>query len=157
MTRARAGLTISASVMLVLLLAACRPGASTPTMGGAAKTTPAVTGAGVVSPASSPGAAADPAQKTAGGYPARAIEMIVAFGAGGAADTSARLLSAYLQPRWGVPINVVDVPGGSGTVGTLRGLQAAPDGYTVLLDNHATTSLLARIIHRCTICTVRPL
>ena len=142
-------------------------GAAKPTAAAPAKTgepaaapaaSPAASPAAAASPGAvaSPGAAASPAaspaagpvasgtaQKTASGYPAKAIDLIVAFAPGGAADGTARLVAGYFQTRWGVPINVINLPGGSGTVGTLRGLQAAPDGYTMLLDNHASTSLLA--------------
>ena len=126
---------------------ATRPAATT-----APAASPAASPAAAAKPGASPAAAASPspgvaasgtAQKTASGYPSKPIEIIVAFGPGGAADQTARLVSGYFQDRWGVPLNVINVPGGSGTVGTLRGLQATPDGYTVLMDNHATTSLMA--------------
>jgi tripartite-type tricarboxylate transporter receptor subunit TctC len=39
-------------------------------------------------------------------------------------------------------VNVVNMPGASGITGALRALNARPDGYTLLLDPHATSSML---------------
>jgi tripartite-type tricarboxylate transporter receptor subunit TctC len=82
------------------------------------------------------GAQAQPA------YPTRPIEIIVAFAPGGGADVAARLVAAYASKKWGQPVNVVNMPGASGITGTLRALSARPDGYTLLLDPHATSSML---------------
>ncbi len=81
-------------------------------------------------------AAAQPA------YPTKPIEIIVAFAPGGGADVAARLIGAYAAKKWGQPVNVVNLPGASGITGTLRALNARPDGYTLLLEPHATASML---------------
>lgn len=75
-------------------------------------------------------------------YPARPIELIVAFAPGGGADVAARLIAAYAGKKWGQPVNVVNHPGASGISGTLQALRARPDGYTLFLDVHATASML---------------
>ena len=76
-------------------------------------------------------------------YPTRPIDFIVSFGPGGAADVTGRLIAQYASEKLGQPINVINVPGGAGVTGTLRALSAAPDGYTLLVDNHAVSSLMA--------------
>ena len=75
-------------------------------------------------------------------YPTRPVEVIVAFAPGGGADVAARLVAAYASKRWGQPVNVVNMPGASGITGTLRALGARPDGHTLLLEPHATASML---------------
>jgi tripartite-type tricarboxylate transporter receptor subunit TctC len=75
-------------------------------------------------------------------YPTKPVEIVVAFAPGGGADVAARLIGAYASKKWGQPVNVVNLPGASGITGTLRALNARPDGYTLLLEPHATASML---------------
>jgi tripartite-type tricarboxylate transporter receptor subunit TctC len=75
-------------------------------------------------------------------YPTRPIEIIVAYNPGGAADVAARLVAAHASKKWGQPVSVVNMPGASGITGALRALNARPDGYTLLLDPHATSAML---------------
>jgi len=75
-------------------------------------------------------------------YPNRPVEIIVAWNPGGAADVAARLVAGYASKKWGQPVNVVNMPGASGITGTLRALNARPDGYTLLLDPHAGSAML---------------
>lgn len=75
-------------------------------------------------------------------YPTKPIEIIVGYAPGGGADVAARLIAAYAAKKWGQSVNVVNMPGASGITGALRALQARPDGYTLLLEPHATASML---------------
>lgn len=75
-------------------------------------------------------------------YPTRPVEILVAYAPGGGADVAARLIAGYASKKWGQPVNVVNLPGAGGITGTLRALNARPDGYTLLLEPHATTSML---------------
>ncbi len=75
-------------------------------------------------------------------YPTRAIEIIVPFSAGGGTDMSNRTTAAYLAKKWGVPVNVTNKPGGSTVPATLEVYKAAPDGYTILGDGNASSSML---------------
>ena len=75
-------------------------------------------------------------------YPTKPVDIIVAFAPGGGADVTARLIAAYASKKWGQSVNVVNMPGASGITGTLRALNARPDGYTLLLEPHATASML---------------
>jgi tripartite-type tricarboxylate transporter receptor subunit TctC len=75
-------------------------------------------------------------------YPNRAIEIIVPFVPGGGTDLTARLISDYLGKKWGQPLLVVNKPGGGGIIGARAALkESKPDGYTVLIDIHTTSSM----------------
>ncbi len=65
-------------------------------------------------------------------YPERAIEITAPYDAGGATDRMIRHLAPYLSEAMGVPMNVVNRPGGGTFTGTVYFWNQAPDGYTVL-------------------------
>jgi tripartite-type tricarboxylate transporter receptor subunit TctC len=85
-----------------------------------------------------PGEAADASR-----YPARAIDLIVPQAAGGAGDTWVRIITPFMSKKWGVPINVVNRPGGSSVPGVMAVLTAPADGYTILYDGAVTPSQTA--------------
>ena len=64
-------------------------------------------------------------------YPARPIQLICPWGAGGGTDATARIVAALLEKDFGQPVNVVNRTGGSGVVGHSAIATAAPDGYTL--------------------------
>jgi tripartite-type tricarboxylate transporter receptor subunit TctC len=68
-------------------------------------------------------------------YPQRAVRLIVPYGTGGGSDILARQISAELQQHWGQGISVENKAGASGNIGTMEVVRAAPDGYTLLLQN----------------------
>jgi tripartite-type tricarboxylate transporter receptor subunit TctC len=76
-------------------------------------------------------------------YPTRAIDLIVPYAPGGAVDVTARQIANYLKIKWGVPVNIISKPGGRGIPALLEIYQAKPDGYTMLADDSASSSLLA--------------
>ncbi len=76
-------------------------------------------------------------------YPTRAIEIIHPFAPGGATDITARQVAEYVKKKWGVPVNIISKPGGRGIPAVLEVYQATPDGYTMLADNQASSSMLA--------------
>jgi tripartite-type tricarboxylate transporter receptor subunit TctC len=67
-------------------------------------------------------------------YPKGPIELVVPFGAGGATDLSARIISEFVSREWKQLVNVVNKPGGTAAIGTVYVLQAKPDGYIMLLQ-----------------------
>lgn len=85
------------------------------------------------------GIAAVPAQ--AANYPDRAVKMIVPFAPGGGTDVLARVIAQKLNEKWGQPVVVENQPGASGGIGTRAVMQAAPDGYTLLMAS--TGALMA--------------
>lgn len=79
-------------------------------------------------------------------YPTRAIEIVVVFAPGGGSDTVARLTAPYLQKKWGVPVNIVNKPGGNALPATMEVYTATPNGYTLLVDQDASSSMLGAVI-----------
>ncbi len=79
-------------------------------------------------------------------YPRRAIEIIVPYAPGGATDLVARVIAISLNKRWGVPVQVVNKPGGNTLPACLEFYRAAPDGYTMLAENQATSSMLEIVV-----------
>ena len=68
-------------------------------------------------------------------YPTRQIVVIVPFPAGGSTDIQARILSEPMRQALGQPVVVQNVPGAGSTIGVGRAIQAAPDGYTLIVGN----------------------
>lgn len=77
-------------------------------------------------------------------FPSRPLTLLHGFGAGGNADTMARILGQAIGERLGQPVVVEPKPGASGIVASEAMTRAAPDGYTLLLLTaaHATTANL---------------
>jgi tripartite-type tricarboxylate transporter receptor subunit TctC len=72
-------------------------------------------------------------------YPARAVKIIVPFGAGGPADIYARYLGDQLQKAWNQSFVVEARPGAGSFIGTSEVAKAAPDGYTLLMMSNTHT------------------
>jgi tripartite-type tricarboxylate transporter receptor subunit TctC len=81
------------------------------------------------------------APASAGEYPDHAIKMIVPFAAGGGTDVLARIIAQNLNSKWGQPVVVENQPGASGAIGSRAVMNAAPDGYTLLMAS--TGALMA--------------
>lgn len=78
-------------------------------------------------------------------YPRKPIALVVTFAAGGGTDVVARVVAKHLSKELGEPVNVVNKPGGNSIPGAMSVMTAAPDGYTLLFDSPATSSLHALI------------
>ena len=78
-------------------------------------------------------------------YPARAVEIIVPYSAGGSTDLVARTLAQRLQARLGQPFVVVNKPGSAGMIAVTSVMRAEPDGYTLLLSFTTETAVMPRI------------
>ena len=76
-----------------------------------------------------PGARAG--NQEASDFPRRAIEFIVPFGAGGSSDLAARTIADVMSGQLGVPVNVVNAPGGGTATGMMQAFGQPADGYTV--------------------------
>jgi tripartite-type tricarboxylate transporter receptor subunit TctC len=76
--------------------------------------------------------------RSAYAYPDKPITVIVPFPAGGASDTTARLMAEKMSQLLGQPAVVENKPGATGAIGATLVKQAAPDGYTILVASIGT-------------------
>jgi tripartite-type tricarboxylate transporter receptor subunit TctC len=74
-------------------------------------------------------------------YPAREIELVVSFPAGGPADTSARIIAPRLSAILGVPVVVVNKPGGGGAIGADYVAKAKADGSVVYSSTNSVLTI----------------
>lgn len=77
-------------------------------------------------------------------FPAKEITLIVSYGAGGQRDTLARGVANTMSKHLGVPIVVLNVPGGGGIRGAVQLYHAAPDGYTIGIGN--VTEIVTQLV-----------
>ena len=75
---------------------------------------------------------------------AKAITLVVGYPAGGSVDLVARVIAEPLGKRLGAQMIVENVGGAGGTIGAQKVVNAAPDGYTLLLGSGSEVSI-ARI------------
>ena len=82
-------------------------------------------------------------------YPSRPVHVIVPITPGGALDTTARIVVPGLSQAIGQPVVVDNRVGAGGVMGTHQAMQAAPDGYTLLMifDSFATNPYLYKTAH----------
>jgi tripartite-type tricarboxylate transporter receptor subunit TctC len=71
-------------------------------------------------------------------YPTRTIKLIVPFAAGGSTDIIARLAAEQMRKELGQVVVVENVGGAAGALGTMQAMNAAPDGYTLLIATVST-------------------
>src|SRR5689334_14276610 len=71
-------------------------------------------------------------------YPDKPIKLVVPFPAGGATDTTARLVAQQLQMRLGATVVIENQGGAGGTLGSRAVAHAAPDGYTLMMGSIGT-------------------
>jgi tripartite-type tricarboxylate transporter receptor subunit TctC len=89
-----------------------------------------------------------PGSASALDYPTRPVRWIVPYPPGGATDILARLLGNKLSERLGQQFVIENKAGAGNNIGTEAVVNAAPDGYTILLVNPANAinaSLYAKL------------
>src|SRR3981081_658666 len=97
------------------------------------------------------GAAALPAfarDALAQSYPSRPVRWIVGFAPGGGNDIVARLMGQWLSERTGQPFIIENRPGGGTNMAPEAVVNAAADGYTLLLaglPNASNASLFGKL------------
>lgn len=79
-------------------------------------------------------------------YPAKPIQLIVPFAAGGNLDIAARIVGQKMRDHLGQPIIIVNKPGAGSAVGARQAASSAPDGYTIYLASGATFGFLHLLV-----------
>ena len=79
-------------------------------------------------------------------YPTKPVELIVPFVAGASTDSGARVIAQVPEARWGVPVKVVNKPGGNTVPAVTEVMAARPDGTTMLVDNIASSAMLDTVV-----------
>ena len=89
----------------------------------------------LTSAAAAAAATAFPRLAAAEDYPTRPVRIIAGFAAGGGVDVTARLIGQWLGERLGQSFVIENRTGAGGNIGTEAVVNAAPDGYTLLLSS----------------------
>lgn len=84
-------------------------------------------------------AAAAPA--SAQTYPSRTVRLVVAYAPGGTGDIVGRLIADKLAKRLGQSFVIDNRAGASGAIGAQNVVNAAPDGYTLLVGQTAEVAI----------------
>ena len=83
-----------------------------------------------------------PSLAQAQAFPAKQINIVVSYPAGGDTDALGRVFAEKLSPRIKQNVVVENRPGASGTIGNAYVAKAAPDGYTLLMTPSTISSAL---------------
>ena len=77
-------------------------------------------------------------------FPTKPVHIFVPYAAGGGVDILARTLGDVVSRQWGQTVVVENRPGAGGVVASQALVQAAPDGYTLIVvaSGHATNPFL---------------
>jgi tripartite-type tricarboxylate transporter receptor subunit TctC len=78
----------------------------------------------------------------ASSYPSKPIRFVAPEVVGSATDVLARILAKHLAVALGQPVNIDNI---FGTPGMLSGMQAPPDGYTIIYGSAGTLALSPQI------------
>lgn len=70
-------------------------------------------------------------------YPERTIKLVIPYGPGGATDAVFRSFAEYANKHLEYPLVVINMPGGSTTIGSRHAYGADPDGYTLFGGHNA--------------------
>ncbi len=68
-------------------------------------------------------------------YPAKAITIIVPYGAGGGTDTMARYIAEGLSSRLKQSVIIENIPGAGGTIAVNKAMNSPADGYVLAVSN----------------------
>jgi len=74
-------------------------------------------------------------------FPDKPVRIIVAFPPGGGTDALTRIISVELGKIWNQQVIVDNRPGAQGNIGTLAGVKAPPDGYTITLAHQGVLTI----------------
>ncbi len=75
-------------------------------------------------------------------FPQRPIRLVIPYPAGGTTDVIARALQEPLRASLGQSIVIENRGGGAGAIAMREVVNAAPDGYSLVISNNGPTTLL---------------
>lgn len=78
-------------------------------------------------------------------FPTKTIRLIVPLAPGGGNDTIARMIGQKISGPLGQQVAVDNRPGAGGMIGAEAAARAAPDGYTLLLGNAASLTIIPNV------------
>src|SRR5450755_3326152 len=81
-------------------------------------------------------------------YPAKPIRLVIPWPPGGPTDLVGRILGERLSKVLGQPIVVDNRAGANGSIGARAVAQAAPDGYTLMVQNMTSQALFPATIKK---------
>src|ERR671932_1920799 len=70
-------------------------------------------------------------------YPTKPVHVIISFTPGSSTDIVGRIVIQKLSEIWGQPVVPENRAGAGGPVGSAVAAEAAPDGYTPLINSNA--------------------
>jgi len=79
-------------------------------------------------------------------YPNKPVKVVIGFPAGGPTDVAARILAKHMAAELGQPFVVENRTGASGAIAVRGVVGAEPDGYTILMGNSGSMSVLPYLI-----------
>jgi len=71
------------------------------------------------------------------GYPNKPVRVIISFTPGSSTDIVGRIVMNKVSELWGQPVVPENRSGAGGSIGSAVVAQAAPDGYTLLINSNA--------------------
>jgi tripartite-type tricarboxylate transporter receptor subunit TctC len=78
-------------------------------------------------------------------YPNKPIKLVVGFPAGGATDTSARLIAQRMQASLGQTIVIENIGGAGGSIAAKQVAAAPADGYTLMVTAASTFGTMPQL------------
>ena len=75
-------------------------------------------------------------------FPAKSVRFIVPGPPAGGTDYLTRLLAEKLAETWKQPVVVENIAGASGIIGAKTVMNAAPDGYTIMMGHIASHAIV---------------
>lgn len=76
-------------------------------------------------------------------WPEKAIQWVVVFAPGGGSDVIARTITPFISRELGVPVNVINKPGGNQIPAINYVMNSPPDGYILLQEQQAASAIKA--------------
>lgn len=75
-------------------------------------------------------------------YPTKPITVLIAYAAGGGTDSTARIISSVVYPKYlDQPFALINRPGANGAVAIRELVNSKPDGYTILCTTTSSVVL----------------